>query len=83
MLRKLETVEKAFWQNAKIVVPADGDLVNVIGDLAGITPVPVKPAAPAQQPQRTRQAQQGGPGAEARPARPRPFRAAACTGGAA
>jgi regulator of protease activity HflC (stomatin/prohibitin superfamily) len=45
ILRKLETVEKAFWQNAKIIVPANGDLVNVIGDLAGITPVPVKPAA--------------------------------------
>ncbi len=42
VLRKLETVEKAFWQNAKIIVPANGDLVNVIGDLAGITPVPVK-----------------------------------------
>jgi len=46
VLRKLETVEKAFWQNAKIIVPANGELVNVIGDLAGITPVPVKPAAP-------------------------------------
>ena len=43
VLRKLETVEKAFWQNAKIIVPANGDLVNVIGDLAGLTPVPVKP----------------------------------------
>ena len=52
VLRKLETVEKAFWQNAKIVVPAGGELVNVIGDMAGITPVPVKPPAPAQQPQR-------------------------------
>ena len=28
VLRKLETVEKAFWQNAKIVVPADGNLVE-------------------------------------------------------
>jgi len=46
VLRKLETVEKAFWQNAKIIVPANGDLVNVIGDLAGITPVPVRPAQP-------------------------------------
>ncbi len=46
ILRKLETVEKAFWQNAKIVVPADGQLVNVIGDLAGVAPVPVKPAQP-------------------------------------
>jgi regulator of protease activity HflC (stomatin/prohibitin superfamily) len=44
VLRKLETVEKAFWQNAKIVVPADGSLVNVIGDLAGIAPVPAKAA---------------------------------------
>ncbi len=46
VLRKLETVEKAFWQNAKIVVPADGSLVNVIGDLAGITPVPAKAPQP-------------------------------------
>lgn len=46
VLRKLETVEKAFWQNAKIVVPADGSLVNIIGDLAGTTPVPVKPPQP-------------------------------------
>ena len=46
ILRKLETVEKAFWQNAKIVVPAGGELVNVIGDMAGITPVPQKQPAP-------------------------------------
>ena len=44
VLRKLEAVEKALWQNAKIVVPADGQLVNVIGELAGVAPVPVKPA---------------------------------------
>jgi len=42
VLRKLEAVEKAFWQNAKIIVPANGELVNVIGDLAGIAPVPVR-----------------------------------------
>ena len=46
VLRKLEAVEKAFWQNAKIIVPANGELVNVIGDLAGIAPVPVKVAQP-------------------------------------
>jgi regulator of protease activity HflC (stomatin/prohibitin superfamily) len=46
VLRKLETVEKAFWQNAKIIVPANGELVNVVGDLAGIAPVPVKAAQP-------------------------------------
>ena len=28
------------------MVPSDGNLVNVIGDLAGIAPVPVKPAQP-------------------------------------
>jgi regulator of protease activity HflC (stomatin/prohibitin superfamily) len=39
VLRKLEAVEKALAQNAKIVVPADGELVNVIGDLAGLTPL--------------------------------------------
>ena len=58
MLRKLETVEKAFWQNAKIVVPADGQLVNVIGDLAGVAPLPkTQPAtAPASKQQRRRPA---------------------------
>jgi len=40
VLRKLEAVEKAFWQNAKIIVPADSQLVNVIGDMAGVVPVP-------------------------------------------
>jgi len=46
VLRKLEAVEKAFWQNSKIIVPADGQLVNVIGDLAGVTPLPPKPMVP-------------------------------------
>ena len=41
MLRKLETVEKALWQNAKIVIPADAQLVNVIGELAGMAPMPI------------------------------------------
>ena len=47
-LRRLETVEKAFWQNAKIVVPADSQLVNVIGDLAGIAPVPIEKPSTSQ-----------------------------------
>ena len=38
MLRKLETVERALYQNSKIVVPADTQLVNVIGDLGGLVP---------------------------------------------
>ena len=49
ILRKLETVEKAFWQNAKIIVPANGELVNVVGDLAGIAPVSSRPAAAPEQ----------------------------------
>ena len=39
MLRKLEAVERALYQNAKIVVPADTQLVNVIGDLGGLEPM--------------------------------------------
>ena len=38
MLRKLEAVERALYQNAKIVVPSDTQLVNVIGDLGGVSP---------------------------------------------
>ena len=39
VLRKLEAVEKSLAQNAKIVVPANCELTNVIGDLAGIAPI--------------------------------------------
>lgn len=51
-LRRLEAVERALWQNAKVVVPGDAELVNVIGDLGGLTPMPKgdgarAPAAPA------------------------------------
>jgi len=37
LLKKLETVAEALKDNSKIIVPADGELVNVIGDLAGTT----------------------------------------------
>ena len=39
LLRRLQTVETALQGNAKIVLPADRELVNVIGDLAGVLPV--------------------------------------------
>jgi regulator of protease activity HflC (stomatin/prohibitin superfamily) len=39
ILRRLETVEKSLQNNAKIVVPADTELVNVIGEMAGILPL--------------------------------------------
>jgi regulator of protease activity HflC (stomatin/prohibitin superfamily) len=40
LMRRLETVEKAMASNAKIVVPVGSDLVNVIGEMAGLLPVP-------------------------------------------
>jgi regulator of protease activity HflC (stomatin/prohibitin superfamily) len=40
LLKKLETVSEALKDNTKIIVPANSDLVNVIGDLAGAT-VPI------------------------------------------
>jgi regulator of protease activity HflC (stomatin/prohibitin superfamily) len=39
LLRKLQAVEESLRQNAKIVVPANAELVNVIGDLAGVLPI--------------------------------------------
>jgi regulator of protease activity HflC (stomatin/prohibitin superfamily) len=39
LLRRLETVEKALSSNAKIVVPSDSELVNVIGEMAGVLPL--------------------------------------------
>ena len=39
MLRKLQTTEVALQNNAKIVVPSDTELVNVIGELAGVLPI--------------------------------------------
>ncbi|HYV51524.1 MAG TPA: SPFH domain-containing protein [Dongiaceae bacterium] len=39
LLKQLETVQNALQNNAKIVVPANTELVNVIGDLAGVLPL--------------------------------------------
>ena len=41
LLRKLEALESSLSKNAKIVVPAGSELVNVIGDMAGVMPLPV------------------------------------------
>ncbi len=40
LLKKLETVSEALRDNSKIIVPSNSDLVNVIGDMAGVT-VPI------------------------------------------
>lgn len=39
LLRKLEAVETALKENAKVIVPAEAELVNVIGELAGVLPL--------------------------------------------
>jgi regulator of protease activity HflC (stomatin/prohibitin superfamily) len=39
LLRKLEALEAALGNNAKIVVPAGTELVNIIGEMAGIIPL--------------------------------------------
>jgi regulator of protease activity HflC (stomatin/prohibitin superfamily) len=42
ILRKLQALETSLQNNAKIVVPGGSDLVNVIGEMAGIAPLPGK-----------------------------------------
>lgn len=39
LLRKLEALEASLGNNAKIVVPAGSELVNIIGEMAGIVPL--------------------------------------------
>lgn len=42
ILKRLQTVEKSLAENAKIVVPTNSDLVNVIGEMAGLVPLKKK-----------------------------------------
>ncbi len=42
VLRKLEALENSLQSNSKIVVPTGSDLVNVMSEMAGITPFPSK-----------------------------------------
>jgi len=39
VLRKLEAVEHSLQSNAKIVVPSNTELINVIGEMAGVLPI--------------------------------------------
>ncbi len=48
VLRKLEAVEKCLRDNAKIVIPANTELVNVIGEMAGFLPIKNKENKPAK-----------------------------------
>lgn len=40
LLKRLEVLERSLAQNTKIVVPADSELINVIGEMAGVLPLP-------------------------------------------
>jgi hypothetical protein len=42
-LRKLEALEASLGNNAKIVIPTGSEVVNIIGELAGINPINGKP----------------------------------------
>lgn len=42
ILKKLETLEASLKNNAKIVVPTGSDLVNIIGEMAGVVPIEKK-----------------------------------------
>ena len=48
LLRRLITVERSLASNAKIVVPNGAQLVNVIGDIAGVPLLPLQPEAHAR-----------------------------------
>ena len=39
LLRKLEALEKSLETNAKIVIPSGTELINIIGEMAGIIPI--------------------------------------------
>ena len=39
LLRKLQALESALEKNAKIVIPTGSELVNIIGEMAGVIPL--------------------------------------------
>jgi regulator of protease activity HflC (stomatin/prohibitin superfamily) len=43
LLRKLEAMETSLKSNAKIVIPTDSELINIIGEMAGVLPLTKKP----------------------------------------
>ncbi|UOO38158.1 SPFH/Band 7/PHB domain protein [Oscillospiraceae bacterium CM] len=42
LLRSLQTVENALKNNAKIIVPGDAQLINMIGEMSGVVPIEKK-----------------------------------------
>src|SRR5512136_868820 len=45
LLRRIQMAEESLKMNTKIIVPSNTELINVIGDLAGMIPLPRKEAA--------------------------------------
>lgn len=43
LLRKLQALEASLENNAKVVLPAGSELVNIIGEMAGVVPLGRKP----------------------------------------
>jgi hypothetical protein len=39
LLKRLDTVQASLEKNSKVIVPGNAELVNVIGDLAGVVPL--------------------------------------------
>jgi regulator of protease activity HflC (stomatin/prohibitin superfamily) len=39
VLRKLQAVENALMHNAKVVVPSNTQLINMVGEMAGVIPI--------------------------------------------
>lgn len=60
LLRKLETLETSLRDNSKIVLPADAELVNVIGEMAGVLPMRRKRAGRDDQAEGTHPPSMGG-----------------------
>ncbi|MDD5457334.1 MAG: SPFH/Band 7/PHB domain protein, partial [Candidatus Margulisbacteria bacterium] len=42
LLKRLEATQSSLEHNTKVIVPANSDLVNVVGELAGIIPLKEK-----------------------------------------
>jgi len=49
LLRKLEALENSLKHNAKIVIPTGSELVNIIGEMAGVLPIPMDKTDPKKQ----------------------------------
>ncbi len=48
VLRRLQALETALQNNTKIIVPSDKDIVNVIGEMAGILPLKRSESGPGR-----------------------------------